>query len=92
MSELRRMLLANATEQASNGGGDLPTKLVFSDGPNEDNARIYEYLKSLRAEQTAIVNNIVCGGDNILVNTPNGGYYLYSDGRFEFVGGGGGAD
>jgi hypothetical protein len=28
-------------------GGDLPTQLVFSEGPNENNAKIYEYLRTL---------------------------------------------
>lgn len=88
MSELRRMLLANATEQASNGGGDLPTNIVVSTVPNEDNARIYEYLKSLRIGGYITIQTINSSGSYIYISGGNQRYDLYSDGRFG-VGGSG---
>lgn len=64
------------------GGGGLPTNIVVSGVSNEDNARIYEYLKSLRAEQTATLRGITYDGDIIAIyGTKGEGYALYSDGR-----------
>ena len=62
-------------------GESLPTEVVLSDGPNENNAKVYNYLKSFtNVESFESLSRQ--SSDYILVNV-NGFYRdLYSDGRY----------
>lgn len=87
------------------GGGNtesLPTTIVYSVTANEDNARVYEYLKSLKYELSSgsvipdkemPVYGIDFYDGYISIIKNGHPYYIYEDGSiFHNVYGGGGAD
>lgn len=87
------------------GGGNtesLPTTIVYSVTANEDNARIYEYLKSLKYElpsgsvipdEDMSVYGIDFYNGYISIIKNGNPYYIYEDGSIDYNEyGGGGAD
>lgn len=100
----RRTTLNAYTATTYMGGNteSLPTTIVYSETPNEDNARIYEYLKSLKYELStghAIPDKdmSVYGihfNDGYISIIKNGNpYYIYEDGSiYHEEYGSGGAD
>lgn len=76
-------------------GESLPTEVVLSDGPNEDNAKIYNLLFNLYTNNNDFTISSIGKyfGDIIAFNGHPGGYDLSSDGScVKTDSNGGGAD
>lgn len=95
----------NLLSASYDGGGNtesLPTTIVYSVTVNEDNARIYEYLKSLKYELSngSVIPDIYTSVyginfyDGYISIIKNGNpYYIYEDGSIYYSEyGSGGAD
>lgn len=61
-------------------GESLPTEVVLSAGPNENNAKVYTYLKSFTNVES--FTDLSSTSDTILVNVNGVFNDLYSDGRY----------
>ncbi len=75
------------------GGGVLPTNLVTTNSPNEQQALLYEYLNTLTLDGNTITQilfskNMASSSCHLTINGAN--YVLYSDGIIENTGGYGG--
>lgn len=59
----RNIMLSNSLISNEINGGGVPTNLEYSSGPNENNAKIYQYLKSLTVD-----DNIDFGEDGNFIS------------------------
>lgn len=62
----------------------MPTNLEFSDGPNENNAKIYQYLKNLTIDNAGLASGCYIGYDTDSIMF-SGAYVanLFEDGTFQ---------